>query len=248
MKILHATDLHYNTSYFDWITETQRNYDAICLTGDFLDSSHRDSLDTQIRWIKNWACSIKCPLFFCSGNHDENDTEDLENMDLNSYTSAIDEDGFMDPDPYMDYPSGATDWLRDITSINPLITSDGGITTVKGIAIGCIPYETRCFERYRSCDILLYHVPPAGLGVSKNKGTSDGDELGCQDVRFALESNLLSPKLVLSGHIHHPLENISKLGHILISNPGSKTGKNNPLFHNIDLSDQGTEIKTVSAT
>jgi len=78
MKILHTTDLHFTKHWFAWITSQQAKYDVFCITGDFLESSKRESLKEQIAWITNWMKNFQKPLFVCSGNHD---IEELENED-----------------------------------------------------------------------------------------------------------------------------------------------------------------------
>ena len=37
MRLLHATDLHYNKHWFDWIVTQQENFEIFCLSGDFLE-------------------------------------------------------------------------------------------------------------------------------------------------------------------------------------------------------------------
>ena len=36
-KILHATDFHFNKSWFKFIKDIEPNFDVICITGDFID-------------------------------------------------------------------------------------------------------------------------------------------------------------------------------------------------------------------
>lgn len=76
MKILHTSDIHFNKSWFEWISDQQDNYDIFCITGDFLDDTKHESLIEQIDWVTNWMKKFKKPLFVCSGNHD---IEELEN-------------------------------------------------------------------------------------------------------------------------------------------------------------------------
>lgn len=73
MKILHTTDLHFNKRWCEWINDQQPGYDAICITGDFLDSSKPEPLDTQMEWMSGWLRDFYKPVFVCSGNHDLED-------------------------------------------------------------------------------------------------------------------------------------------------------------------------------
>lgn len=72
MKLLHCTDLHFKQSALDWILNVHLQYDAICLTGDFLDT--RDNvtipLSEQISQLSKWFTQFTQPIFICSGNHD----------------------------------------------------------------------------------------------------------------------------------------------------------------------------------
>ena len=43
MKILHITDLHFNTTWFDWINKEQDKYDVFCITGDFLEKRKEEN-------------------------------------------------------------------------------------------------------------------------------------------------------------------------------------------------------------
>lgn len=51
MKILHTTDLHFNTHWFEWIANQQKSYDIFCITGDFLEDNKDETLLEQIEWI-----------------------------------------------------------------------------------------------------------------------------------------------------------------------------------------------------
>jgi len=84
MKILHTSDLHFNTQWFEWITKQQDIYDIFVISGDFLDSSKEETLVEQIVWVSNWIKAFKKPIFVCSGNHD------IEEFDNEEWLNAID--------------------------------------------------------------------------------------------------------------------------------------------------------------
>jgi len=63
MKILHTTDLHFNTHWFKWIEEQQDKYDVFCISGDFLEDSKSETLLEQIEWVSDWIkreCKNNC--------------------------------------------------------------------------------------------------------------------------------------------------------------------------------------------
>ncbi len=72
MKVLHATDLHYNRQACSWLLENQEIGDVLCLTGDFLDTRQNAtaSLADQVAFFSHWFQLFSVPLLVCSGNHD----------------------------------------------------------------------------------------------------------------------------------------------------------------------------------
>lgn len=70
MKILHATDLHYNKSWFKFIKNLESNFDIVCITGDFIDAFDEGGIAPQIAYVSEWLVSFNKPVFVCSGNHD----------------------------------------------------------------------------------------------------------------------------------------------------------------------------------
>lgn len=88
MKILHTSDLHFNTQWFDWIAKQQESYDIFVISGDFLDSSKDESLTEQIEWVTAWIKAFTKPLFVCSGNHD------IEEFDNEEWLNAIDTENY----------------------------------------------------------------------------------------------------------------------------------------------------------
>lgn len=88
MKILHATDLHFNQHWFEWVSEQQEHCDVFCLSGDFLEPASDIPLSSQIEWVSDWMKSFQKSLFVCSGNHDieEEENEDWLNKISNIYS------------------------------------------------------------------------------------------------------------------------------------------------------------------
>ena len=84
MRILHTSDLHFNTQWFDWIAKQQDSYDVFVISGDFLESSKETPLLEQIAWVSSWIKAFQKPLFVCSGNHD------IEEFDNEEWLNVID--------------------------------------------------------------------------------------------------------------------------------------------------------------
>lgn len=177
MKILHVTDIHFKRFVFDWISEQQNHYDAICVTGDFLDETNDVAIDAQIDDVRAWILSFKTPIFVCSGNHD-----------------LID---------------GSCDWLADLPR------SDGSMTTLNNIVIGCAPEDCEDFYRYRNCNILLHHYPPANSQTAIDQtGRNYGSATLKSDMR------LLNCQYILCGHVHRPIARARRNQNIIIYNAG----------------------------
>ncbi len=88
MKILHTSDLHFNTQWFDWIVKQQESYDIFVISGDFLGSSKEEALVKQIAWVTDWIKAFNKPLFVCSGNHD------IEEFDNEEWLNRIDTENY----------------------------------------------------------------------------------------------------------------------------------------------------------
>ncbi|MFC2747322.1 MAG: metallophosphoesterase [Campylobacter concisus] len=66
LKLFHSSDLHFNTSYFDYILTLQDKFDIFCFSGDFLYKESAQEKEQTTLWLK----SFEKPVFVCSGNHD----------------------------------------------------------------------------------------------------------------------------------------------------------------------------------
>ena len=66
LKLFHASDLHFNAGYFDYILALQDKFDIFCFSGDFLCKESAQEKEQTTLWLK----SFKKPVFVCSGNHD----------------------------------------------------------------------------------------------------------------------------------------------------------------------------------
>jgi Icc-related predicted phosphoesterase len=121
------------------------------------------------------------------------------------------------------------EWLNKI----PKIYSDGSIKTIDNVKFGCMPYLEIDFDRYEACDVLLTHVPPAKTKTSihRTKKTDWGD----RDLARVLTHGLLSPKVLLCGHMHEPVATQDKIHNSIIHNPGFWGTPMTPKYSSINL-------------
>jgi len=80
MRILVASDLHYSLRQLDWVVTVAGQYDLVVLAGDHLDIRSYVEPDAQIAAVLEYLKRIaaKTTLAACSGNHDLNGENDLE--------------------------------------------------------------------------------------------------------------------------------------------------------------------------
>jgi hypothetical protein len=71
--------------------------------------------------------------------------------------------------------------------------------------------------KFTECDVLLSHVPPA---YTKASVGYSGDDYGSEKLYNAIGKQVITPKILLCGHIHNPIKNICRLKHTTIYNPG----------------------------
>lgn len=73
MKILHASDLHFDKAKFDQILGLE--FDVCCISGDLIDASQK-GVSEQKAWVRRWLENFKRRIFVCSGNHDADGSGD----------------------------------------------------------------------------------------------------------------------------------------------------------------------------
>lgn len=130
-------------------------------------------------------------------------------------------------------------WFNEID--NPLIFSDESITKIQGLTIACYPYIGGMgYEEYSACDILLHHIPPAHTSIAK---TQQNEDWGDRALYQALKQGIMSPQLVLSGHIHKPKAYEDKLRNTRLINPGVNNNST-PQFQIINLADLSEQLAT----
>src|SRR5215471_15362437 len=78
--MLVVSDLHYALKQFDWVLATVPDYDVVIIAGDLLDIRSRVEPDAQIAVVVEYLARMaeKTTVVACSGNHDLNATNDLD--------------------------------------------------------------------------------------------------------------------------------------------------------------------------
>lgn len=118
------------------------------------------------------------------------------------------------------------DWYLKVNSIY----SDNSIKTINGVKFGSIPYIAAEFYEYDECDVLLYHLPPSNTKTSIHNKTNE--DWGDKEFYRNIKKGILSPKIVLCGHMHYPIDVRDKINNTTIYNPGVDILKKVP-NHNI---------------
>jgi hypothetical protein len=76
MRLLLTADLRYRLPWFKWLEAQASRYDAVAISGDFLDVFYKEPLKRQVQRTTRWLHSLaaKTKVILCSGNHDTIDT------------------------------------------------------------------------------------------------------------------------------------------------------------------------------
>ena len=214
MKLLHVSDLHFRTPWFDWLAVQTPRFDACCFTGDLLDvfPNATASLREQSRWMRNWLRNFPGDLFVCSGNHDWWPPQD----------QVIDTD-----------TQGG--WLRK--AAGPKVRVDGTSEIYQGYRFVCCPWFGVPAAPGPEPAVILVHAPPLGTPLSSDLGREVGDP----EVAAAV-LKLPEGSLVLSGHIHDPKRWCHQLGPAWCFNPGVDLSAKEPNHVIIDTTSRTAEF------
>ena len=227
LKILHVTDLHSHKPFYKWVAEQSNQYDVICISGDLIGyTKHQIDDDTvfeQQQFVIQWLEAMIKPVFVCSGNHDVINSEESDlNFNLDDFDSGIDD---TDNWEVNEEPVSAERcmWLNNFNNKN--IYADNSIITIEGVTFGVVPYNySGDMSQFKQCDILVHHEPPA----KTNTAIQNGSDWGSEELYQALKTHVISPRFVLSGHVHHPNNKISTINRTTIYNPGADFSQNIP--------------------
>jgi len=109
------------------------------------------------------------------------------------------------------------EWLNSINTSN--YYPDNSIITLNGLKFGCYPYlGADGYYEFDECDILLTHTPPANTKTAIDK--SSKKDWGDKELYSAIKNGIISPRVVLCGHIHQPLANVDTLKNTTVYNVG----------------------------
>ncbi len=229
LTLLHVTDFHFNTAYFNWVIKQLDTFDVLCLSGDLIESTKEKG---QVEWVSHWLENISKPTFICSGNHDT-EKINISNEELLSLNSSIDD---YSPDEWNDVTNFHSErervnsfWMNNIS--NPLVHADNSITKINNIIIGCAPCDNPILRNFKNCDILLHHLPPDNTPTSIQKGK----DWGCNELSIALKYDTITPKYILCGHVHEPDATEYTVKNTLIINPGAVFNAEEPPHHYLSL-------------
>jgi Icc-related predicted phosphoesterase len=211
MRILVASDLHYSLKQLDWVVGVAGQYDLVVLAGDHLDIRSYVEPDAQIAVVLEYLTRIaaKTTVAACSGNHDLNAENDLDERTAIWLQSA------RDAGVYVDGTSMVTDDVR--VTVCPWW--DGPRTRERFADM--LAEEAEAFgERVW---VWVYHAPPDRSATSWTGRRYYGDtDLNAWIERF-------HPDLVLCGHVHEsPFADegswSDRIGATLVVNPGREPG------------------------
>lgn len=121
------------------------------------------------------------------------------------------------------------DWLNNISNVY----GDNTIKTINGITFGCIAYIAPEFYEFDECDVILYHLPPAKTKTAIH--SESNEDCGDKELHRYLNTDMLRPKVLLCGHMHHPMETVGKIKNTLIYNTGSDKNRDVPYHHIIEV-------------
>src|SRR5262249_47312242 len=108
MRILLVSDLHYSLKQLDWVVSVADQYDIVVLAGDHLDIRSYVEPDAQIVVVLEYLARIaaRTTVAACSGNHDLNADNELDER------AALWLEGARDAGGYVDGTSIVTDDVR----------------------------------------------------------------------------------------------------------------------------------------
>ena len=148
MRILHCTDFHANTHWFDWLVDTAPTFDLVCFTGDLLDILAPSGIDRQLVTAAAGIARISVPVAICSGNHDL-----LPRLP-----------------PLLHHK-----WMANLRRQN--VWLDGDQFQISGQRFRCVGWNGKHPCRHNE-EVWLHHAPPGGSLVSCDaEGGDAGDDI-----------------------------------------------------------------------
>jgi Icc-related predicted phosphoesterase len=209
MRLLLASDLHYQLRQYDWLIGAAPDFDAVVVAGDHLDVASQVPGEVQIAALRAsfQAIARATNLLICSGNHD-----------LNARNAAGEK---------------TADWLAALRSER--LAVDGDSLDIGDTLFTVCPWwdgpnareeverllDTASTRR-RGDWVWVYHAPPQGP-LSWTGKRHYGDPL----LPALIERH--APTAVLCGHIHEaPFRSdggwLERIGRTWVFNPGRQPG------------------------
>ena len=210
MRILLASDLHYELRQYDWLISATPRFDAVVVAGDHIDASGRVPGSVQIAALSASfeAMASKGHLLVCSGNHD-----------LNTRSAAGEK---------------TAGWLSKLRG--DTLAVDGDSPRIGDTLFTVCPWwdgpdaragverllDATAARRGDSRWVWVYHAPPVGA-LSWTGKRHYGDTLLTELVQRH------APTAVLCGHVHEaPFKRgggwMERVGCTTLFNPGRQIG------------------------
>lgn len=122
-------------------------------------------------------------------------------------------------------------WLNKIDTSN--YYPDNSTKTIEGVKFGCYPFiGAEGYYELDDCDVLITHLPPTNSKTSTDK---DGNDWGDPELERAIKNNIISAKIILCGHMHHPQQTIAKMKNTTVYNTGVTNKNAIPNHHSIEI-------------
>ncbi|HEX4493938.1 MAG TPA: metallophosphoesterase [Acidimicrobiia bacterium] len=211
MQILLVSDLHYSLRQLDWVTAVAGDLDVVVMAGDFLDIGSIVDADAQIAVVLEYLARIaaKTTVVACSGNHDLNGENQLDERAARWLDAARDVGVFVD----------GSHLATDDVFITVCPWWDGPRTRElvdEQLRVDAARVGGRQW-------IWVYHAPADASPTSWTGKRHYGDE---DLVTWIAEH---APAIVLSGHVHQsPFANgggwIDRIGSTIVCNAGQQRG------------------------
>ena len=198
MKFACLSDLHNDLRVVTKLFELE--FDAILIAGDLTNFGTSKELKTILK-----ALDFGKPVIFIAGNHDFGVTGEKFKK-------------FLEPRKNFHFLKNS-------------------YVTINGIKIYGMPQslifknwafmiKEKEFEKYlpkEHADILLFHQPPAGVGLATVESAFGEYDAGSEAIRAFLESS--TAKYCITGHIHEHEGKTATIGSVKIINAGTKNIK-----------------------
>lgn len=184
MRILHVSDLHADSLWFDWVANKGGRYDLLVISGDLQNAFSNTSMHDQARAISKWLVSLSTPTVVCSGNHDFWATDKRVSVDIHAEAS----------------------WIKILMGKGKIVGVDGGVIEFGDLRIGVKGWLGQNPEE--PLDVLVTHAPPSGTQcASSANGRHDNGDQDLWDLEYR-------PRWILCGHIHDPVRHECSWPHI----------------------------------